>query len=242
MASQPCQFSFQCGDSAVAHRRVVVGRARSASASASDAGVGVCRGKSDLLRSGRLGPPPSRATARRHNAARSAVPSRHRGPVSTAIAATPSAGSATSRRVETIWATSGIDSRPARPTTSTGIPRATSSWAIGPASALRRTRTAAVTLRPSGAQFDRPPTAVRPRRRCAACTAPCRVAPRPRPQRAHPRPSAAGPRPTRRWPVRVCAAGCANWSAVRRWEPGAVGTGKSVVKRGRLVAEAPRQP
>ena len=67
---------------------------------------------------------PSRATARRHSAAMSRAPSRQRGPVSTRMAADPAAGSATRRSIATRSATSGIDSSPASPTTSTGTPRA----------------------------------------------------------------------------------------------------------------------
>ena len=59
-------------------------------------------------------------------------------------AAAPAVGSATSRSIDTTCTTSGIDSRPARPTTSTGTPRAVNASAIGPASALRRTSTAAL--------------------------------------------------------------------------------------------------
>ena len=81
------------------------------------------------------------ATARRHSAVRSRAPSRHRGPVSTRMAAAPAVGSATSRSIATTSATSGTDSRPASPTTSTGTPRADSAAAMGPVSALRRTST-----------------------------------------------------------------------------------------------------
>ncbi|CKR29824.1 Uncharacterised protein [Mycobacterium tuberculosis] len=90
------------------------------------------------------GDSPLSVSARRHSAARSRAPSRHRGPVSTRIAAAPAVGSATRRSMATTSATSGMDSRPASPTTSAGIPRARRVSAIAAASALRRTSTAAV--------------------------------------------------------------------------------------------------
>lgn len=62
----------------------------------------------------------------------------------TRIAAAPAVGSATRRSMATTSATSGMDSRPASPTTSAGIPRARRVSAIAAASALRRTSTAAV--------------------------------------------------------------------------------------------------
>ena len=46
-------------------------------------------------------------------------------------AAAPAVGSATRRSIDSTCATSGIDSKPARPTTSTGTPRAPSASAIG---------------------------------------------------------------------------------------------------------------
>ena len=55
----------------------------------------------------------SSSTARRHSAAMSRPPSRHRGPVSTRIAAAPAVGSATSRSIATRSATSGTASNPA---------------------------------------------------------------------------------------------------------------------------------
>ena len=89
--------------------------------------------------------PPSELRARAATAPRRrAAPSRQRGPVSTRIAAAPAVGSATRRSIATTSATSGTDSSPASPTTSTGTPRARRAAAIGAASALRRTRTAAV--------------------------------------------------------------------------------------------------
>ena len=103
-------------------------------------------------RSGRDRRVPRRAaTARRRRAA----PSRQRGPVSTRIAAAPAVGSATSRSIATTSATSGMASSPASPTTSTGTPRAVSASAIGAASALRRTSTAAVGIGRTGARVHR---------------------------------------------------------------------------------------
>ncbi len=113
----------------------------------------------------------------------SRAPNRHRGPVSTRITAEPAAGSATSRSIATRSATSGTASSPATPTTSTGTPRALSASAIGAASALRRTSTAAVGVAaPSshravvGSGPDGlPPSHVRSRHRTAVRTGWCRA-------------------------------------------------------------------
>ena len=142
------------------------------------------------VRGARRAPPRAASSrARRPSATRSRGPIRQRGPVSSRASDAPADGSCTTRSVATTSCTSGTVSRPPSPTTSTGMPRASSAaaqpagtaTACGPAPRCRRAgapRRAAV---PG-------PRARRPGRASVGCRSsaaePGRPAARPRPRRS----------------------------------------------------------
>ena len=116
VVAQRGEFASQGGDAAVSGRGVGVLRARVGQCVGQAGGVGVRAAAAMISSAVAAGRPGFSATARRHSAVRSRAPSRHRGPVSTRMAAAPAVGSATSRSIATTSATSGTDSRPpARP-------------------------------------------------------------------------------------------------------------------------------
>ncbi len=166
------------------------------------------------------------------------------------MAALPAVGSATSRSIEITWATSGIDSNPASPTTSTGTPRAVSARAIGPASALRRTSTAAVggSCPASAAAAYRAAIWSASQSRSAATSRAARTARCPAGHRAAGR-SGRTPTDRERASAETALASCSARGGLRQLVHNSLvgagvpsARGKSVVNRGRLVAEAPRQP
>ncbi len=87
---------------------------------------------------------PARSDAQSPSACRSAAPRRVRAPVSSRTSASPRVGSWTTCSVESRSTTSGVDSRPPRPTTSTGRPSARSACRTAENCERLRHRTAAV--------------------------------------------------------------------------------------------------
>ena len=92
-------------------------------------------------------PPSARARSAAHDprACRSAAPSATRGPVSSRSSESPRDGSCTASSSATTSTTSGVDSRPPRPTTSTGRPRRRSATSTAANCDRARHSTAAVT-------------------------------------------------------------------------------------------------
>ena len=194
--------------------------------------------------------PRSSSRARRHSAAMSRAPNRHRGPASTRIAAAPAAGSAASRSIATTSATSGIPNSPARPTTSTANPRLLRASAMGAASALRRTSTAAVGAVPVSSTAARCSRAISSASHSRSATMSDNSAARTVPAAASGRGCSDRTATERRrasWDTSLarCSTSGGLRQLVRSSRVGAgdpSDCGKSVVNRGRLVADAPRHP
>ena len=198
--------------------------------------------------------PPARRRARRarrHSAVRSRAPSRQRGPVSTRTAARArrGIGHQPQHRHHVGDLVDGEQTRQAdhldRQTRAPAAPRpsarrrrcgAPAPRRSAPSHRRRRARDSATTT-------DRPPNCVRRQRRTAARTGPCRARHPGAAAATPPPPTAVAHRPTPHWPRAGCSAGYANWCAVRASGAGLPSaSGKSVQNRGRLVADAPRQP
>ena len=225
VTAQRDQFAGQRADALISRRRIRVGRARIADRVGQTCG---CRRRDRRpSRSTRPWPPRARLSARpaprarRHSAAISRPPSRHRGPVSTRIAAAPAVGSATSRSMATTSATSGMDNKPASPTTSTGNPAGAQGirdgCGVGVAAHQHRGggRADAVGrgLADNAHAGGRRSTRVRRAHREATRSGRCRAG-RPGASAAlAPRPTVAAPPPRWRWRRAGPAAGCASWSA-----------------------------
>ncbi len=188
--------------------------------------------------------------ARFHRARMSAAPICQRAPVRTRTAALPAIGSATRRSIATTSATSGVCSRPPRPTTSTARPRARSSSAIGAASALRRTSTAAVGGFAPSTRAASYCSAIRSATQARSVSTVSRRASRTSPGTAAGRArSLLTSTPLSRNGSEIMLASSrasggfrqlVSNSSLGAGVPSA--SGKSVAKRGRLAADAPRQP
>ena len=112
------------------------------------------------------------AFARRCRATRSRGPIRQRAPVSSRSSAAPSVGSASTRSVHTTSRTSGVSSRPPRPTTSTGRPRSRSADSIAGIWLRSRTSTAVVGRSGTGmCSGSTPGIPAAPRQACSTLSA-----------------------------------------------------------------------